>query len=203
MELNDIIRWIVISGLKLLAGAGSLLVAFRLGTSAIRDLVPQLMRAQAESLPSGTSSDGEIDKRIATIQDLLTKLLRVAVLALLVALVLAILDLWTVLTAIVIVIGALLFATQDVVLDYVMGFLILVEGPYFKGDWMRVGNPGGVEGTVEEIGLRRTQLRDGMGSLHAVSHGLIRQSTNTTRRTGCPSCTAAIPLMRTLTLIVP
>jgi hypothetical protein len=52
---------------------------------------------------------------------------------------------------------------------------------YFKGDWMRVGNPGGVEETVEQIGLRRTQLRDGMGSLHAVSNGLIRQSTNATR----------------------
>jgi hypothetical protein len=100
MELNEIISWVLLGGLKFLAGAGALLIAFRIGTSAIRDLVPQLMRAQAESLPSGTSSDGEIDKRIATIQDLLTKLLRVAALALLVALVLAILDLWSILTAI-------------------------------------------------------------------------------------------------------
>jgi small conductance mechanosensitive channel len=105
----------------------------------------------------------------------------VTVLALLVALALAVFGLWPVLAGIVIVIVALLFATQDVVLDYVMGFLILVEGPYFKGDWITVGAPGGVEGTVEEIGLRRTLLRDGMGSVHAVSNGLIRMSSNVTR----------------------
>ena len=62
-----------------------------------------------------------------------------------------------------------------------MGFLILVEGPFFKGDWIRIGAPGGVEGTVEEIGLRRTLLRDGLGSMHAISNGLIRQSSNVTR----------------------
>jgi hypothetical protein len=61
MELNEIISWVLLSGLKFLAGAGALLIAFRILTSAIRDLVPQLMRAQAESLPSGTSSDGDIE----------------------------------------------------------------------------------------------------------------------------------------------
>ncbi len=56
-----------------------------------------------------------------------------------------------------------------------MGFLVLVEGPFFKGDWIKVGTSG-VEGTVEEIGLRRTLLRDGLGSMNAVSNGLIRMS---------------------------
>ena len=104
-----------------------------------------------------------MDKRIATIEDLLIRLLRLTAVALLGALVLAVFDLWSILAGIVLIIVALLFATQDVVLDYVMGFLILVEGPYFKGDWVKVGAPGGVEGEVEEIGLRRTVLRDGDG----------------------------------------
>jgi small conductance mechanosensitive channel len=103
------------------------------------------------------------------------------VLGLLGALVLVVLDLWSILAVIVLLVVAITFATQDVVLDYVMGFLTLVEGPFFKGDWVRVGAPGGVEGTVEEIGLRRTLLRDGLGSMHAVSNGLIRQSSNITR----------------------
>ena len=38
-----------------------------------------------------------------------------------------------------------------------------------------------MQGAVEEIGLRRTLLRDQMGSMHAVSNGLIRQSSNVTR----------------------
>ena len=76
---------------------------------------------------------------------------------------------------------AIVFATKDVVLDYVMGFLILVEGPYFKGDYVVVGGHPGIEGVVEEIGLRRTLLRDAMGSSHAVSNGFIRLSSNLTR----------------------
>ena len=74
-----------------------------------------------------------------------------------------------------------------------MGFLILVEGPYFKGDWVKVGAPGGVEGEVEEIGLRRTVLRDGMGSMHAVSNGLIRQSSNVTRVFSVATVEIAVP----------
>ena len=181
MDFNEIVRWVVSRGLTLLVGVAVLLLAYRAGVTAIHRAVPQLLRAQAAHLPSATGSADEVDKRIATIEDLLSRLLRVTILALLVALVLAVFDLWSILAGIVLVVVALLFATQDVVLDYVMGFLILVEGPFFKGDWIRVGAPGGVEGTVEEIGLRRTLLRDGLGSMHAISNGLIRQSSNVTR----------------------
>jgi moderate conductance mechanosensitive channel len=181
MDLNEIIRWVVSAGLQLLLGVAVLLLVYRIGASGIHRFVPQVLRAQAAHLPSASSSTDEVDKRVLTIEDLLIRLLRVTVLALIVALALAVFGLWPILAGIVVVIAALLFATQDVVLDYVMGFLILVEGPYFKGDWISVGTPGGVEGSVEEIGLRRTLLRDGMGSVHAVSNGLIRLSSNVTR----------------------
>ncbi len=59
-----------------------------------------------------------------------------------------------------------------------MGVLILVEGQYYVGD---VVNVGGVEGTVEEIGFRRTILRDASGTVHSVSNGEIRVSANFTR----------------------
>ena len=181
MDLTDIIGWLLTRGLILLVGSVVLLLLYRLGASAIHRVIPRLLRAQAEHLPADTGSADEVAKRIATIEDLLTRLLRVVVIALLGSLALAVFDLWTVLAVIVLVVVAITFATQDVVLDYVMGFLTLVEGPFFKGDWVRVGGAGGLDGTVDEIGLRRTLLRDGMGSVHAVSNGLIRQSTNVTR----------------------
>jgi small-conductance mechanosensitive channel len=109
------------------------------------------------------------------------KLLRMGVLAGFVVMVLAVFELWSILAAIVLVLVAIVFATRDVVLDYVMGFLILIEGPFFKGDYVIVSGHSGVEGNVEEIGLRRTLLRDGMGSSHAVSNGFIRLSSNLTR----------------------
>jgi small-conductance mechanosensitive channel len=181
VELNEVIRWIVTHGLALLIGGVVILFAYRLAVRAVHRIVPSVLQAQASHLPADSAVSAELDKRIATIEDLSIRLLRVVTLAVLGALVLGVFELWTVLAGIAVIIVALLFATQDVVLDYVMGFLNLVEGPYFKGDWVRVGGVGGVEGTVEEIGLRRTVLRDATGSVHAVSNGLIRQSSNLTR----------------------
>ena len=181
MELNEALRWILGRGAALFVGTVVLLLTYRLGVYAIHRFVPAVIHAQAAHLPSESSSAEEMGKRIRTIEDLLLRLLRIAILAGLVAMALAVFDLTVVLVAIVVVLVAILFATQDVVLDYVMGFLLLVEGPFFKGDYVVVRDHAGAEGVVEEIGLRRTLLRDQMGSSHAVSNGLIRLSSNLTR----------------------
>jgi small-conductance mechanosensitive channel len=181
INLNELIRWIVVHAIELLIGVVILAVIYRIGTSAINRIVPAVIGAQASHLPSGSSSAEETQKRITTIQDLLLRLLRVGVLAGFVIIALAVFDLWAILGAIVLILVAVTFATRDVVLDYVMGFLNLIEGPYFKGDYITVRDHAGLEGTVEEIGLRRTTMRDAFGSVHAVSNGLIRASTNMTR----------------------
>jgi small-conductance mechanosensitive channel len=193
VDLNEALRWLVSRGLSLLIGGAVILLIYRVAVSGVHRFVPSVLRAQAAHLPAGSTPGAEVDKRIATIEDLLIRLLRLTAVALLGALVLAVFDLWSILAGIVLIIVALLFATQDVVLDYVMGFLILVEGPYFKGDWVKVGAPGGVEGEVEEIGLRRTVLRDALGSVHAVSNGLIRQSSNVTRVFSVATVEMAVP----------
>ena len=198
MDLNELIRWIVTHGLALLIGGLVILIAYRLAVSAVHRIVPSVLQAQAAHLPADSSVSAEVDKRIATIEDLSIRLLRVITLAVLGALVLGVFELWTVLAGIAVIVVALLFATQDVVLDYVMGFLILVEGPFFKDDWVRVGGVGGVEGVVEEIGLRRTVLRDGTGSVHAVSNGLIRQSSNVTRVFSVATVDISVPNVRAL-----
>ena len=177
---NEAIRWLLAHGAQLLIGAVVLLLIYRVGVSAIhRSCLPSSTRRQRTSRP-GRSED-EVGKRIRTIEDLLLKLLRVGVLAGFVVVVLAVFELYTILAAIVLLIVAVVFATRDVVLDYVMGFLILMEGPYFNGDYVVVSGHPGVEGVVEEIGLRRTVLRDGLGSSHAVSNAYIRTSSNLTR----------------------
>ena len=166
MELNGTLGWLIGRGAALLIGVVILLAIYRIGVSAIHRIVPAVINAQATHLPSGSSSADEVSKRIITIEDLLRKLLRVGVLAGLVVVALGVFELWAVLAGIVLLIVAVVFATRDVVLDYVMGFLILVEGPYFKGDYLVVNGHPGIEGVVEEIGLRRTLLRDAMGSSH-------------------------------------
>jgi moderate conductance mechanosensitive channel len=182
VDLNDVLRWVIAHGLALLVGGAALLLIYRLARPAIHRVVPSVLRAQTAHLPSSSIATEEMSKRAVTIEDLLDGLLRVAVLAGMVALVLAVFDLWSILAGIVLILAAVLLASKEVVLDYVMGFLILVEGPYFKGDWISVGGqPGITEGEVQEVGLRRTVLRDALGSSHAVSNGLIRMSSNLTR----------------------
>ena len=73
---------------------------------------------------------------------------------------------------------ALSLGAQHLVRDYVAGAFVLIENQYAKGDTVTIA---GVTGTVEDISLRRTTLRDIDGTLHYVPHGLIEVSSNLTR----------------------
>ena len=124
----------------------------------------------------------ELRKRLSTIEDLVAKLLRAAVLFVIVVVLLTLLDLVSVVVALGVVFAGLAIAGQSIVLDYLMGILILVEGQFYVGDWVSIAtNNVVVSGTVEEIGLRRTILRDVSGTVHSVSNGEVRVSSNLTR----------------------
>ena len=128
MELNETLRWLLGRAAIVLIGALVLSLIYRLGVTAIHRIIPTVIAAQATHLPSGSSTEDEVAKRIRTIEDLMLKVLRVGVLAGLVVLTLAAFELYAILAAIVLVIVAIVFATRDVVLDYVMGFLIWSKG---------------------------------------------------------------------------
>jgi small conductance mechanosensitive channel len=70
------------------------------------------------------------------------------------------------------------FGAQTLVKDVINGFFILLENQYDVGDTVRVG---GVQGTVENMTLRRTVLRDADGSVHTVPNSEIKIVTNMTR----------------------
>lgn len=56
--------------------------------------------------------------------------------------------------------------------DIVGGFFILFESLFLVGDLVEVA---GVKGTVEEIGIRMTTVRDEAGVLHAIPNGEVRK----------------------------
>src|SRR3954471_7535799 len=70
------------------------------------------------------------------------------------------------------------FGAQTLVKDVINGFFVLVEDQYHLGDVIEVA---GVKGTVEDMTLRRTALRDGDGSLHFVPNSEIKVVSNLTR----------------------
>jgi small-conductance mechanosensitive channel len=180
VNLNVILDWAIPRAIALLVGGVVLFLTYRLFEPAIHRVVPGLLRVEQTPV-SGAAAD-ELAKRSVTLEELLSKLLRAGILIAAIVLVLAVLDLWAVLAGLGLILAALTVASQDVVLDYVMGLLILVEGQYFKGDWIALrASAGGIEGEVLEVGLRRTILRDSLGVVHSISNGLIRISSNLTR----------------------
>jgi moderate conductance mechanosensitive channel len=181
VRLDQLLDGIARASGSVLIGTLALFVAYRLAIVAIERLVPRLAGVQADLLGDVAPSADALAKRIATIQDLLRKLARAAVLVGFAALVLESIGQPELAAGVGLVVVTFLFASQSIVLDYVMGLMILLEDPYSRGDWLRIATSPPLEGEVTEVGLRRTILRDSDGALHSVSNGLVRAASNFTR----------------------
>jgi moderate conductance mechanosensitive channel len=70
------------------------------------------------------------------------------------------------------------FGAQTLVHDFINGFFILFENQYDIGDAIRIA---GVKGTVEEMTLRHTSLRDDDGTVHIVPNSQVTIVSNMTR----------------------
>ncbi len=178
-EGNALIAWLTTNGVTLAIVAIVALLAYRWARPRLHRVLVDVVQAQAESFGDEAATRRiEVDKRVSTIEDLVAKVLRGVVAFAFVAVIMGAFDLWPLVAGLGLVLAAITLAGQEIVLDYLMGILILVEGQYFKGDIVRVG---AIEGTVEEVGLRRTVVRDTRGTVHSLSNGLIRSSSNLTR----------------------
>jgi small-conductance mechanosensitive channel len=69
-------------------------------------------------------------------------------------------------------------AMQPFIRDIIGGSLLFFEDAYAVGDFVKVA---GVEGTVEELHLRRTVIRSHDGSVHIVPNGAVGVATNMSR----------------------
>lgn len=67
------------------------------------------------------------------------------------------------------------FGAQNLVRDIISGFFIIFEDQFSVGDFVRIGS---FEGTVEEIGLRTTKIKQWTGELHILPNGAITEVTN-------------------------
>lgn len=67
------------------------------------------------------------------------------------------------------------FGAQSLVKDVITGFFIIFEDQFAVGDYVRIGQ---IEGTVEEIGLRTTKIKNVTGELNIIPNGNILEVTN-------------------------
>jgi len=70
------------------------------------------------------------------------------------------------------------FGAQSLIKDLISGLFILLEDQYNKGDVVRVA---GIAGTVEEVNMRRTVLRDLDGIVHSIPNGEVTTASNYTK----------------------
>jgi len=123
----------------------------------------------------------EITKRADTLSSILIKI--VGIVILIIALITILPEFGVNIATLLAGIGvgglAIAFAAQNLVRDYISGFFIILEDQYRIGDVVAIA---GVAGAVEEIGLRRTVLRDVDGNVHSVPNGKVELSTNMTKK---------------------
>ncbi|MEW6243799.1 MAG: mechanosensitive ion channel family protein [Bacillota bacterium] len=70
------------------------------------------------------------------------------------------------------------FGAQSLVKDVITGFFLLFEDQFSIGEYVEMAQ---VAGTVEEMGLRSTKIRDLSGVLHTIPNGSITTTSNWSR----------------------
>lgn len=169
------IGWLEGSGIRIL-----IIIAITVASYLVlRHFIPLLIKRTVALRMKGELEE-EIKKRSDTLCSLLTKIALgiIVILALVTILPEFGINITGMLVGLGIVGIAIGFGAQSLIRDYLSGIFILLEDQYDVGDVVRVA---GIAGFVEEVGLRRTVLRDLDGIVHSISNGEIKAASNFTK----------------------
>lgn len=175
VDWDRVTDWVLTHGLRILL---ILALAF-VADLVLRVVVPRIIRPVVTRQMAGKPEE-EIEQRSHTLVAVLRGSGRfvIVVWALFTILPEAGVNVTPILASVGIAGIALGFGAQSLVKDVISGLFILVENQYSKGDVVTVA---GISGLVEEVGLRRTVLRDLDGIVHHVPNGEIAVASNFTQ----------------------
>jgi moderate conductance mechanosensitive channel len=173
-------NWFSENLLLLVLVAVLLVLAYAYSGPIVDKGVRRALRATEGDFTGVGVEDAELRKRSTTIVTLVTTLIRISIIGLALLIFVGLTGSEWLLVLIGLFLAGLAIAGQSIVLDYLMGILILVEGQYFQGDNIELGDKPW-KGTVESVGLRRTVIRDVNGTVYSVSNGELRSVANRTR----------------------
>src|SRR5215212_6249343 len=178
--LSEIVEVLRTSGFRILLIVVVAWIAFRVTTLLVHGIVKALLDREASEGTAQELSAIEVQKRIDTLDELGSRVIRAFVVMIAGIMVLDALDLniGPAVAGLGVVGIAVGFGAQSLVRDYLNGALILIENQYSKGDVVSIA---GVSGSVEDFSLRRTTLRDLDGIVHTVPNGEVKVSSNRTR----------------------
>ncbi|MCU0236511.1 MAG: mechanosensitive ion channel family protein [Acidobacteria bacterium] len=168
---KGILPWLYVHGTRI---AVILILAFVLN-KAVRKFIEKAVRLAV--VADGVSSAEAEKKREDTLIHIFNAVARITLLILAGLMVLQELGLMIgpILAGAGIIGLAFGFGGQYLIRDLIAGFFIILENQYRIGDVVAFD---GVDGMVEEIGLRTTTLRDLDGTVHHVPHGEIKRVSN-------------------------
>lgn len=155
-----------------------IIVVLLLAYALFRAIFPRV--ARTAMMRGGHPPDEEMAKRADTIISVIDRTAGIGVM--LIGAITIMREVGVDITAIVTGLGitglALALGAQALVRDAINGIFLLAEDQYRRGDVIRVAD---VTGTVEDITLRRTIIRDEDGVVHSVPNGSIGVVSNYTR----------------------
>src|SRR3954471_8617984 len=178
--LSDIVGFLRTNGLRILLIVVVAWIALRVTTLLVHGIVKALLDREASEGTAQELSAIEVQKRMDTLDELGSRVIRAFVVMIAGIMVLGALDLdiGPAVAGLGVVGIAVGFGAQSLVRDYLNGALILIENQYSKGDVVSIA---GVSGAVEDFSLRRTTLRDLDGIVHTVPNGEVKVASNRTR----------------------
>jgi len=145
----------------------------------VRWLTPHVLRPAVARQMAGRP-ESEVRRRADTLSSVIVRTAEVVIIALALFTILPEfgLDIRPVLAGVGITGIAIGLGAQSLVRDTINGLFILTENQYGKGDIVTIA---GVTGTVEDVTLRRTLLRDVDGVLYSIPNSAVVVSANFTR----------------------
>ncbi|MFT5251317.1 MAG: small-conductance mechanosensitive channel [Flavobacteriales bacterium] len=166
-----VIPWILTSGVKIVFIIIGTLILNKIVAGFIQKAVRIAVR------PDGISSQEAEEKRENTLIQIFNTTARIA--SLIIASLMVMeefgVEIAPILAAAGIVGLAFGFGGQYLIRDIISGLFIILENQYRVGDIVSFDN---ASGTVQEISLRKTTLRDLDGTVHHIPHGEIKKVSN-------------------------
>jgi moderate conductance mechanosensitive channel len=180
IDTSELEQWFTQNLLLLILVGATLVVLYSYSSRFVHSIVRRSLKATELDFSGSGVEDAELEKRATTIESLATTLLRVTILGIGGFIIIGLLGAWSLLVLIGLFLAGITIAGQSIVLDYLMGVLIILEGEFFQGDNIEIGNVPW-SGTVESVGLRRTVMRGADGTVYSISNGELRLVANRTR----------------------
>ena len=147
-----------------------------IGVAVLKSVVDTLIKSYVQRIADQIEESGNADVRlrsrartILTVLEEFNSYLAVLLGLLLFFYIIKALDI------ILIALGAIAFLSQNVLKDFFQTYFILLEDQYALGDWIQIGD---VNGQVEKISLRASQVRSRCGDLFTIAHGSFTEVIN-------------------------